>query len=357
MRGCGERFIAVTGLRAVLGQRVMKIILKNMIMIFNKLIMGSAAVWLAVGGIVESGAAEVVNAGKAETGDKVERMTEGAGEYSSPYSQYQGQEVHFRAPGVPREMVFAGDTVRFGRSDLYERMDRELISFTYMHSNSILMLKKSDRYFGQVEPILRKFGVPDDLKYLMAIESNLNPKAYSSAGAAGLWQFTKATGKEYGLIIDGEVDERYNIEKETEAACKYLKKAYEKYGDWMTVAASYNAGQGGISRRLEGQRQKTALNLWMVEETSRYMFRVLAAKMFFENPEAFGFRVEMFEKYPYRSPKEVVTVTGSIADLVDFAEEHGVSYFQLKEANLWLRDSKLLNKSGHTYRIIIPDGK
>lgn len=335
----------------------MRIILKNMIMIFNKLIMGSAAVWLAVGGIVESGAAEVVNAGKAETGDKVERTTERAGEYSSPYSQYQGQEVHFRAPGVPREMVFAGDTVRFGRSDLYERMDRELISFTYMHSNSILMLKKSDRYFGQVEPILRKFGVPDDLKYLMAIESNLNPKAYSSAGAAGLWQFTKATGKEYGLIIDGEVDERYNIEKETEAACKYLKKAYEKYGDWMTVAASYNAGQGGISRRLEGQRQKTALNLWMVEETSRYMFRVLAAKMFFEKPEAFGFRVEMFEKYPYRSPKEVVTVTGSIADLVDFAEEHGVSYFQLKEANLWLRDSKLLNKSGHTYRIIIPDGK
>ena len=219
------------------------------------------------------------------------------------------------------------------------------------------MLKKSDRYFRMVEPILKQYGIPDDLKYLMAIESNLNPKAYSSAGAAGLWQFTKTTGKEYGLVIDAEVDERYNIEKETIAACKYLRRAYEKYGDWMTVAASYNAGQAGISRRLTDQRQKSAMDLWLVEETSRYMFRVLSAKMFFENPSAFGFNVKDFEKYPCYSPKEVVTVSGAIASLVDFAEEHGVTYYQLKEANLWLRDNKLLNKAGHTYKIIIPSGK
>lgn len=279
------------------------------------------------------------------------------GTFMSTAQIYPQEELHFKAPAVPRQMVFAGDTVRFDRSDLYERMDRELISFTYMHSNSILMLKKSDRYFRMVEPILRQNGIPDDLKYLMAIESNLNPKAYSTAGAAGLWQFTRTTGKEYGLVIDTEVDERYNIEKETVAACKYLRRAYDKYGDWMTVAASYNAGQGGISRRLSDQRQKSALDLWLVEETSRYMFRVLSAKMFFENPAAFGFNVKNFEKYPCRSPKEVVTVSGTIASLVDFAEEHGVTYYQLKEANLWLRDSKLLNKSGHTYKIIIPDGK
>lgn len=267
------------------------------------------------------------------------------------------EELHFKAPAVPSRTVFAGDTVSFDRSDLFERMDRELISFTYMHSNSILMLKKSNRYFRQVEPILREYSIPDDLKYLMAIESNLNPKAYSSAGAAGLWQFTKTTGKEYGLIIDNEVDERYNIEKETVAACKYLRKAYEKYGDWMTVAASYNAGQGGISRRLTDQRQDSALDLWLVEETSRYMFRVMAAKMFFENPAAFGFQVSESDKYPYYPPKEIVTVTGAIASLVDFAQEHGVTYFQLKEANLWLRDNKLLNKAGNTFRIIIPSVK
>lgn len=267
---------------------------------------------------------------------------------------YPALELHTMAPRVPSMVVFAGDTVRFSTNDLYERMDRELIAFTYMQSSSLLMLKKSDRYFSVVEPILRQYGVPSDLKYLMAIESNLNPKAYSSAGAAGLWQFTKTTGKEYGLIIDAEVDERYNIEKETAAACRYLLGAYEKYGDWMTTAASYNAGQAGISRKLADQKQSSALDLWLVEETSRYMFRILAAKMLFENPAAFGFRLETFEKYPVQSPKEIVTVSGPIASLVDFAIEHGVSYRQLKEANLWLRDNKLLNKAGYTYKIVIP---
>ena len=141
------------------------------------------------------------------------------------------------------------------------------------------------------------------------------------------------------------------------AACQYLKRAYDRYGDWMTVAASYNAGMAGISKRLADQRQKTALNLWVVEETSRYMFRILVAKMFFENPAAFGFQVGSFEKYPYYAPKKVVTVNEPIESLVDFAEKHGVSYYQLKEANLWLRDTKLLNKAGHSYKIIIPGDK
>ena len=131
-------------------------------------------------------------------------------------------ELQFQAPSVPQYVVFAGDTVRFNRSDLYERMDRELITFTYSHINSILMLKRSDRYFPQIEPILKLYGIPDDLKYLMAIESNLSPKALSTAGAAGLWQFTKTTAKEYGLIVDAEVDERYNIEKETSTSIKHI---------------------------------------------------------------------------------------------------------------------------------------
>lgn len=271
--------------------------------------------------------------------------------------RYATEDLQFQSPPVPQYIVFAGDTVRFNRSDLYERMDRELIAFTYSHTNSLLMLKRSERYFQQIEPILKLYGVPDDLKYLMAIESNLSPKALSTAGAAGLWQFTKATGKEYGLIIDNEVDERYNIEKETIAACQYLNKAYTRYGNWMTVAASYNAGQGGISKRLADQRRKTALDLWLVEETSRYMFRILVAKMLFENPAAFGFKVDKFDRYPYYAPKKIVTVNGAIESLVDFAEENGCSYMQLKEANLWLRDSKLDNKGGHSYKIIIPNDK
>ena len=269
-------------------------------------------------------------------------------------SIYRAEEHHISVPRVPKKVIFAGDTIRFDRSDFYERMDRELIAFTYSHTNSILMLKRARRCFDQVVPILQLNGIPEDLKYLMAIESNLDPKALSPAGAAGLWQFMKTSGREAGLVIDDEVDERYNIEKETEAACSFLKKAYAKFGNWMTVAASYNGGQGGIARKLEDQKQTNAMDLWMVEETSRYMYRILVAKMFFENPEAFGFCLAPDELYPSHTVKETITTSGSIPSLVDFALSHGVSYKQLKEANLWLRDNKLVNKSGHTYSIVIP---
>ncbi|MBQ9173064.1 MAG: lytic transglycosylase domain-containing protein [Bacteroidales bacterium] len=269
-------------------------------------------------------------------------------------THYAQEFLHKQPPRVPDYVAFAGDTIRFDRSDYFERMDRELVSFTYMHTNTTLMLKKSERYFSQIVPILKREGIPEDLKYLMAIESNLDPKALSSAGAAGLWQFTKATAQTYGLEVTAEVDERYNIEKETLAACKYLKSAYEKYGDWMTVAASYNAGQAGISRRLSDQKQKTALELWLPEETARYMYRLLAVKMLFENPTLFGFYVDANDMYPYYPPKETVNVSGTISSLVDFAISHGTTYRKLKEANLWLRDSKLTVKPGKTYKIIIP---
>ena len=267
---------------------------------------------------------------------------------------YGAEILHKQAPVVPVYMVFAGDTIRFDRPDYKERMDRELISYTYMHTNTTLILKRSRRYFEQLVPILKKYGIPEDLKYLMAIESNLDPKAISSAGAAGLWQFTRATAQQYGLEISTEVDERYNIEKETVAACQFLKDALDKFGNWMTVAASYNAGQAGILKRLTDQRQTNAMELWLPEETSRYMFRLLAMKMFFEHPAAFGFDVPMDERYPYVAPRKTVTVSGPIENLVDFAEKHGTTYARLKGANLWLRADKLTNKSKKTYEILIP---
>lgn len=258
-------------------------------------------------------------------------------------------------PQVPKYITFAGQTIVFDSADRYEKMDRELLTFSYMHSTSTLMLKRAGKIFPIIEPILREQGIPDDLKYLMVIESNLDPSAVSTAGAAGLWQFMKATAKEYGLEIrDGIVDERYNIEKETVAACKFLKKAYEKYGDWITVAASYNAGQGGISQRLSDQRQVSALELWLPSETARYMYRILAAKMMFENPVSFGFNVAPSDRYPYVEPREVVQVSESISSLVSFAEAHGTSYARVKAANLWLRGTKLDNPSRKTYHIIIP---
>lgn len=273
---------------------------------------------------------------------------------ASAQTVYEEPEFHPKAPAVPAKVMFAGQRIDLTDPDRYERMDRELMTFTYMHSTSMLMLKRASKYFPIVEPILRQYGIPDDLKYLMVIESNLDPKALSTAGAAGLWQFTKATAKEYGLEIRDGVDERYNIRKETVAACKFLKEAYAKFGDWMTVAASYNAGQGGIANRIEQQHQSCGLDLWTPEETARYMYRLLAVKMMFEHPADFGFRIAESEKYPYREPRDVVTVGTSIASLVDFAEEYGTTYAKLKAANLWLRGIRLDNPAGKNYEIIIP---
>ena len=260
--------------------------------------------------------------------------------------------MHPTAPAVPSFVVFCGDTVRFDTPEKYERMDRELMAFSYMHTTTTLMLKRSARYFSQVLPTMMETGVPEDFKYLMVIESNLDPKAVSVTGAAGLWQFTRATAQDFGLEVNSEVDERYNIAKETEAACTYIKRAYARYKDWITVAASYNCGMGGMTRRIEEQGQESFFDLLLPEETSRYVYRILAAKMLFENPRAFGY--EVTERYPWIQPRRTVKVSEPIPSLVEFAARNGVTYAELKRANLWLRSDKLTNKNKRTYSIAIP---
>ena len=256
-------------------------------------------------------------------------------------------------PSVPEEVTFDGKTIDLRRYDRRERIDRELMSFTYMHSTTMLMIKRANRYFPIVEPILKANGIPDDLKYLMVIESSLNTTAHSPAGAAGLWQFMPATGREFGLEVNENVDERYHIEKATEAACRYLKQAYDKYGDWMAVAASYNAGQGRISTQLEKQLVNHAMDLWLVEETSRYMFRLLAVKEVFSSPQRYGFLLKKEHLYP-PIPYQEREVSTPIADLHRHAEQQGITYAQLKDANAWLRESSLKNKTGKTYILKIP---
>ncbi|MBO4984280.1 MAG: lytic transglycosylase domain-containing protein [Bacteroides sp.] len=254
---------------------------------------------------------------------------------------------------VPDKATFAGETIELNRYDLRERMDRELMSFTYMHSTTMLTIKRANRYFPIIEPILKEAGIPDDFKYLAAIESNLNPLAKSPAGAVGMWQFMQATGRQYGLEVNRYIDERYHVEKETRAACKYLKEAYEKYGNWLSVAAAYNAGQARISSQLQRQQVDKAIDLWLVEETARYMFRLLAAKAVISNPQQYGFLLTREQLYPTLSYREISINTG-IANLADYAQEKGVTYAQLKDANPWIRDTLLMNKSGRTYVIKIP---
>ena len=248
-------------------------------------------------------------------------------------------------PEVPQSVTFCGQRIDLTRFDRYERMDRELLAFTYMHSTSIQMIKKANRYFPIVEPILKKNGIPDDFKYLMVIESNLNPNARSSAGAAGLWQFMKTTGREYGLEVNDNIDERYHVEKATAAACQYLKDAYEKYQDWVAEAR--------ISSQLEKQYVKDALDLHLVEETARYVYRIIAAKIMFQDPTRFGFELkasQLYQPIPYRE----IVIDFEISNLAEWALKHGTTYSMLKIMNPWLRQDFLQNKSRRTYILQIP---
>ncbi|HBG58147.1 lytic transglycosylase domain-containing protein [Proteiniphilum sp. UBA1028] len=254
---------------------------------------------------------------------------------------------------IPRIMYFAGEKITFDRYDKHERMDRELNSFTYFHSTTLLLIKRANRIFPVIEPILKQQGVPDDLKYLAVIESSLDHRAVSPARAAGLWQFLQSTGKQYGLEVSAEVDERYHVEKSTEAACRYLKDAYRKYGSWSAAALSYNGGQGRITSELRDQQVDDALDLWLVEETSRYYYRMLAIKQIFEHPQQYGFILRPSDLYKPMEFKKV-NVSNSIADLVAFAQENQITYAQLKDFNSWLRSNKLNNTSGKTYTIFIP---
>ncbi|MGI6573783.1 MAG: transglycosylase SLT domain-containing protein [Fermentimonas sp.] len=254
---------------------------------------------------------------------------------------------------IPEKMEFAGEKIVFDRYDRRERMDRELNSFTYFHSTTLLLFKRANRMFPVIEPILAREGVPNDLKYLAVIESSLDPRAVSPARAAGLWQFLQSTAREYGLEVSATVDERYHVEKSTEAAAKYLKSAYAKYGSWSAAALSYNGGQARISNELSNQQTNNALDLWLVEETTRYYYRMLAIKQIFEHPRRYGFVIQPEHLHKQIEFKEV-EVSTSIADLTTFAQQHEVTYAQLKEFNSWLRDRKLTNSSGKTYTILIP---
>ena len=254
---------------------------------------------------------------------------------------------------IPDSMVFAGEKIVFDRYDRRERMDRELNSFTYFHSTTMLLFKRANRILPVIEPILAREGVPDDLKYLAIIESSLDPRAVSPARAAGLWQFLQTTGREHGLEVNDNVDERYHVEKSTEAACKFLKAAYRRYGSWSAAAMSYNGGQGRITRELSNQRADEALDLWLVEETTRYYYRLLAIKQIFEQPQQYGFVIKAEHLY---KPMEFnrVQVNKPIPDLVSFAKQHNITYAHLKDFNSWLRSTNLNNSSGKTYTILIP---
>lgn len=253
---------------------------------------------------------------------------------------------------MPDDLNFAGEAVPVDNPDIYERMDRELLVNTYWQSNGLLMFKRAQKYFPIIEPILEKNGVPSDFKYLAVIESGLT-NAVSPAGARGFWQIMKTTGRENGLEVNTNVDERYNLELATEVACKYLKEAKEKFGSWTLAAASYNAGKAGISRRLEEQDVKDYYDLLLGEETGRYLFRIVALKEILNHPDKYGFNFNNSDLYK-SIPTYKVEVDTAVTDFTQFAERFGINYKILKIHNPWLRERHLNNKSRKLYKIEIP---
>lgn len=260
-------------------------------------------------------------------------------------------QPQFHLPKLPKVVTFCGETFSIDDFDLKERLDKEIIVNAYYHSSTIQSLKRANRYFPIIEEKLKENGIPDDFKYLCLIESGLT-QATSPAGAKGFWQFMPETAKDFGLKVNHQIDERLDIFKSTSAACQYLKNANSKFNDWMLSAASYNRGIGGIEKELKEQHVKKYFDLYLNNETSRYVFRILAIKLIFENPEAYGFSKKEIELYePIASKK--ITVTSSIKNLKTWAKEKGTNYKMVKILNPWILGDNLKVK-GETLIIEIP---
>ena len=253
---------------------------------------------------------------------------------------------------LPNELTFCDEKVPLNRLDVREKLDRELLVNTYWQSSTLLAHKRAARWFPLIETVMKREGVPDDLKYIAVIESGLM-NVVSPAGATGYWQFMKETGTQFGLEVNNEVDERYHVEKSTVAACKYLKSAYAHYGKWALAAASYNLGQGGVDKQLGRQKQDNYFDLLLNEETGRYVYRILAMKEILRDPERYGFHLRNKDLYaPYLT--RTAEINGPVADLADYAVAQRTDYKTLKLLNPWLRDNSLLNKTGKTYTVLLP---
>jgi len=257
-----------------------------------------------------------------------------------------------KAVTMPAYLEFAGEQVPLDIQDVYERMDRELHVNTYWQSNTLIYAKRANKYFPIIEKILVENGIPNDFKYLALIESGLM-NVTSPAGAKGFWQIMKATGRENGLEINKNVDERYHLEKATKVACKYLNEAYKKFGNWTTAAASYNSGRSGIIRQMDKQQVSNYYDLLLGEETSRYVFRIIAAKEILSNPKKYGFVYEQNDLYNHIDTYKV-EVDSVITNIANFAKHYGINYKELKALNPWLRENVLNNASKKKYEVTLP---
>ncbi|MFP4662828.1 MAG: lytic transglycosylase domain-containing protein [Bacteroidales bacterium] len=258
-----------------------------------------------------------------------------------------------KQPLIPEKLEFAGESVPLHLYDVRESLDREMITNSYYHSSTIQILKRAERYFPYIDSVLKANNIPEDFKYLCVIESSLK-NTTSPAGAKGFWQFMKSTGREHGLEINSYVDERYSLEKSTQAACEYLQEAYDIFGSWTLAAAAYNMGKSGLKRHVNEQRVDNYYDLYLNAETARYVYRILAMKTIMPDHESYGFMLKTVDKYAEHKHRTLIVDT-TITDLVNFAFQQGVNYKILKEFNPWLTNTFLTNRTGREYKILLPD--
>ncbi|MEY8020992.1 lytic transglycosylase domain-containing protein [Muriicola sp. SD30] len=308
-------------------------ILKTILMIFGVIFIGSTLIFAVQQGHLSSDADQKTIA--VEQADK------------SVADEYRITSIE-----IPEDLNFAGEKVPQNDPEIMERIDREFLVNTYWQSNAVLLMKRANKYFPIIEPILAKNGIPDDFKYLAVAESGLQ-NVVSPAGAAGFWQIMKATGREYGLEVNSNVDERYNLSLATQLACEYLKKNKEKFGSWTLAAASYNAGAGAINKYMGIQQATDYFDLLLGQETGRYVFRIMAIKEILSHPEKYGFELSKEDLYA-TVPTFTVEIDKPVEDFATFAKEYEINYKILKRHNPWLREPHLNNASGKKYTIEIP---
>ncbi len=264
------------------------------------------------------------------------------------------KETHIAVPTLPQKVSFAGEEMPIDRFDVRERLEEDLSVTLYMHSRTLRTLRGMDRYFPYIEKSLKEAGVPDDFKYLAMAESSLNPTARSHAGAAGIWQLMSGTAKDAGLEVNNDIDERYNFEKATKVAMKYFNTAYKKFGNWTLVAASYNVGMAGVSRRQLSQNSpKSYYDVFLPEETMRYVHRIVALKLVSEDPSFYGIMLKKEDQYKPFEYKEI-KVSGANISWSDVAAKNGTNYKMLRLLNPWIRTYKHANKALKSYTVKVP---
>lgn len=271
------------------------------------------------------------------------------------YNSNTSETYKIKALKIPPNLEFSGERVPTEQEDVKERLDRELLVNTYWQSNGLLLIKRSHLYFPIIEPILKAYGVPDDFKYLAVIESGLQ-NVTSPTGAKGFWQLLEGTAEENGLEVNSNVDERYNLEKATEAACKYILEAKNKFGSWTLAAAAYNAGMNGIQDKIDTQKVTNYYDLLVGDETNRYVLRMVAVKEILTHPKRYGFIFDEDDLYKL-APTKQIQIDSTITNIAEFSLNLGINYKIMKLHNPWLRENTLNNKTGKIYQIKIPTDK